>query len=172
MFEFYSYDHENVDAKIIDLYCRWLYQTARADGKSRVLQFGNLNMDSARISVFIERIKKVMVKATRWLQNILFQDFLMATDPVSFFIRIDLPKAFQPLEDICLNNGKTKERLLTKMEEAKLKEEEDVVLFISRYPLGSTKKWIEENEKEVLAWDFTNDDRIIYLSIELKVVVI
>jgi hypothetical protein len=45
-----------------------------------------------------------------------------------------------------LDNDKTKERLLTKMEEEKW----EVVLQISRYPLAATKKWIEENEKEVM----------------------
>jgi hypothetical protein len=85
----------------------------------------------------------------------------MATDPVTFLIRIDLPKAFQPQEDICLDNGKTKERLEIIMEEEKW----DVVLLISRCPLGSTKKWIEENEKEVLAWDFgAGNSRKIYLT--------
>jgi hypothetical protein len=93
----------------------------------------------------------------------------MATDPVSFFIRIKLQKALQPREAICLDNGKTKERLLmTKMEEARVQDKE--CDLISRCPLGSTKKWIEENEKEVLAWDFRTNDRTIYLSDELNVV--
>jgi hypothetical protein len=58
-FNFYSYDydHVNLDAKMIDLYCRWLYQTG-ADGKSRVLQFTSFGMDSAPISLFIDRIKR------------------------------------------------------------------------------------------------------------------
>jgi hypothetical protein len=43
----------------IDLYCRWLYQTARADGEPRVLLFGRRDVDSAPISLFIERIKHV-----------------------------------------------------------------------------------------------------------------
>jgi hypothetical protein len=97
----------------------------------------------------------------------------MATDPVSFFIRIILPKTFQPLENICLDNYKTKQRLVTKMEEAnpKFKKLEELVLLISRYPLASTKKWIEENEKEVMNWDFrAQNGRRIYLSRELKVV--
>jgi hypothetical protein len=42
----------------------------------------------------------------------------MATDPVTFIIRIRVPKPFQPQEDISLENDKTKERLLTKMEKA------------------------------------------------------
>jgi hypothetical protein len=90
----------------------------------------------------------------------------MATDPVSFFIRINFPKAFQLQEDICLDNGKTNERLLIKMGK-----KWEVVLQISRYPLASTKKWIEENEKEVLNWEF-GADKTIYLSGELRVVAI
>jgi hypothetical protein len=96
----------------IDLYCRWLSQTARADGKPRVLIFVRRNAESAPISLFIDQIKKVIiVKATCWLKNtyLFLQDFLMATDSITFFICIDLPKAFQPLEDICLENSRTKE---------------------------------------------------------------
>jgi hypothetical protein len=70
MCEFYSYDYEDLDAKTIDLYCRWLYQTARADGESRVLQLGRFDMESAPNSpLFIDRIKQVMVKTKRWLKN-------------------------------------------------------------------------------------------------------
>jgi hypothetical protein len=105
---------------------------------------------------------------TLCLENILFQDFQIATDPVSFFIRILLPKNFQPQKDICLNNGKTKEILLTKMEEGKVLSWE-VFLLISRYPQASSKKWIEENEKEVLNWEFVGDETI-YLCKDLKVV--
>jgi hypothetical protein len=95
----------------------------------------------------------------------------MATDPFTFFIQIILPEAFQPLEDICLDNGKTKERLQSKMEKVVLKYSDGVVLLISRYPLGSTKKWIEENEKEILTWVYSaTNGRTIYLSDELKVV--
>jgi hypothetical protein len=94
----------------------------------------------------------------------------MATDPVTFFIRINMPKAFPPLDNICLDNGKTKDRLLTKMEKAKVQDKdwEEVVLLISRYPLASAKKWIEEKEKEVLAWDSNAQNGIIYLSEELE----
>jgi hypothetical protein len=88
-----------------------------------------------------------------------------------------LPKAFQLQEDILLDNGKTKERLLTKIEEVDVSDWnwddtfKEVVLQISRYPLASTKKWIEENKKEVSTWDFTTT-RTIRLSKELKVVAI
>jgi hypothetical protein len=153
----------------IDLYCRWLYQTARADGKPRVLAVGR-NLDFAPISLFIERLKQViMVKTTHCLKNILFQDFQMATDPATFFIQINLPKAFLPLEHIILDNGNMKERLEIKMDEAKVQEE--VVLQISRCPLASTKKWIEENENEILSWDISEyNEKTIHLTQELKVV--
>jgi hypothetical protein len=85
-----------------------------------------------------------------------------------------VPKAFQPIQEICLENEKTKERLLTRMDKAKapdpdLDEWEEVVLLISRYPLASNKKWIVENEKDALKWDFSGY-RTIYLSEDLKVV--
>jgi hypothetical protein len=98
----------------------------------------------------------------QWLKNtFVFQDFLMAINPATFFIKILLPKAFPPQADICLDNDRTKERLLTKMEEAKVQEEEweEVVLLISRYSLGSTKKWIEGKELY---------QKRIYLSEKLK----
>jgi hypothetical protein len=86
----------------------------------------------------------------------------MATHPVSFLIRIILPKAFQPREDICLDNGKTKERLLTKMEKVDPSLENDKVrLQISRHPLTSTNKWIVGKEYH---------EKIIFLSKELKFV--
>jgi hypothetical protein len=124
----------------IDLYCRWLYQTARADGKPRVLNFERRNVNSAPIFLFIDRLKQVMVKAKGWLKNIIFQDFQVATDPATFFIQILLPKeAFPPLEEICLDNDKTKERFLTKMEETKGWKD---LLLISRCPLGSINNLI------------------------------
>jgi hypothetical protein len=56
---FYSYDAINLEPDKIDLYCRWLYQTPRADGKPRVLLIGRENSDSAPISLLIDRIKQV-----------------------------------------------------------------------------------------------------------------
>jgi hypothetical protein len=156
----------------IDLYCRWLYQAARADRKPRLLFLKRMNVTP--IYLFIDRLKQViMVKAPHWLINIIVQDFLMAADPICFFIRINLPKAFQPQENICLDNGKTKERFLTKMEVVNVPEQREyVVLLISRYPLASTKKWIVENEKELLNLEFNavENDRTIYLVKELKVI--
>jgi hypothetical protein len=99
----------------------------------------------------------------------------MATNPVTFFIRINLPKAsFQPEEEhIFILRNHENEILMTKMEEANTpdwEEWEEVALLISRYPLGSTKKWIEENEKEALNWDFRADNnRTISLTDVLKI---
>jgi hypothetical protein len=84
----------------------------------------------------------------------------MATDPATFLIRIDLPKAFQPQENICLINDKTRERLMTKMEETDLKEWETFVLLISRHPLASTKIWMDKEYS----------GKWIYLSNDLKFV--
>jgi hypothetical protein len=97
------------------------------------------------------------------------QDFLMATDPVTFFIRIILPKASRPQKGISVDNGKTNERLLTRMEDAEFLAWDEVLMLISRYPQASTKEWIDENEKEVLEW-FLIDDRKICLTKELKIV--
>jgi hypothetical protein len=91
----------------------------------------------------------------------------MATDPVTFFIRIILPKAFQPAEGgICLVNGKTKERLLTKMEKADpiLEKIEKIELLVSRYPLASAGKEFIVGEGMF--------EKTIYLTKELKGVAI
>jgi hypothetical protein len=56
---FYSYDANNLQPGKIDLYCRWLYQTPRADGNPRVLLFGQMQTDSESISFFLNRIKQV-----------------------------------------------------------------------------------------------------------------
>jgi hypothetical protein len=85
----------------------------------------------------------------------------MATDPVTFLIQIILPKAFQPQEAICLDNGKTKERLLIEIEEATNMEK--WLLQVSRFPLASPKKWNVGNEIY---------QRKMYLTKELKFVAI
>jgi hypothetical protein len=101
----------------------------------------------------------------------------MATNPVSFCIRIILPKGFQPEKDhIFILRNHENERLMTQMEEVTIPipdedDWEEVVLMILRYPLASTKKWIVENEKEVRNWEF-GADKTIYLCSELKVVAI
>jgi hypothetical protein len=92
-------------------------------------------------------------------QKYFFQDFLMASNPITFRIRIFLPKAFQPQEDICLDNDKTKERLLTEMTEADNGNGDQHVLQISR-SLASKKKWIGKRICQ----------KTIYLTKELKVV--
>jgi hypothetical protein len=111
--------------------------------------------------------------------DIFFQDFLRATHPITFFIRISLPKAsFQPEEEhiFTLRNDETNENLVTNMEEMRPFDQdgdkwEQVVLLVSRYPLSSTKKWIEENKKEVLDYDFSQVNRTIALdNEELKTV--
>jgi hypothetical protein len=147
----------------IDLYCRWLYQTARADGQPRMLRLYYMDLDYAPIFHFVDRLKQViMVKATCWPKNIFFQDFLMATDPINFSIQIILPKAFQLQEGICLDNGKTKERFQTQLKNNPSWDK--LVLLISRYLLASNmKKWIAV--KEIY-------EKKIYLTKELKVVAI
>jgi hypothetical protein len=59
--EYYSYDPKNLHATQIDLYCRWLYQPARADGKPRVLIIGRKDVDYSPVSFFIDRIRQVKV---------------------------------------------------------------------------------------------------------------
>jgi hypothetical protein len=98
----------------------------------------------------------------------------MATDPATFFIRINLLEDFKLQEDICLDNGKTNERLLTKTKVITDPDfdEKEVLLLISRYPRTSTKKWIVTNEKEAFNWDIRTNARSIYLPEEMEVVAI
>jgi hypothetical protein len=127
-----------------------------------MLLIERFDVDYSPISLFIDRIKQVKAKLCLGSKIFVFQDFLMATHPVSFLIRIILPKAFQPREDICLDNGKTKERLLTKMEKVDPSFEKNKVrLQISRHPLASMNKWIVGKEYY---------EKIIILSKELKFV--
>jgi hypothetical protein len=130
------------------------------------------------IYLFIDRLKQVIiVKAKHWLKNIIFQDFLMATNPVTFFIRINLSEHFQLQEDICLDNDKTNERLLIKTKVVNVPDFDDdnlkeVVLLISRSPLASTKKWILANEKEILNWDFRTTALTIRLPRAFKLCIV
>jgi hypothetical protein len=96
----------------------------------------------------------------------------MATDLATFFIRIHLLEDFKLQEDICLDNGKTNERLLTKTKVITDPDfdEKEVLLLISRYPRASTNKWIVANEKEVFNWDIGTCGRSIYLPEEMEVV--
>jgi hypothetical protein len=105
----------------------------------------------------------------------------MATHPIPFFICIHISRLetfqFQSQVDICLKNGQTNERFMTKLgkvapdsdfydEDA---EKEDALL-ISRNPIAATKQWIDEMEKEVLDWNFNKTQkRTISLDDELKV---
>jgi hypothetical protein len=76
-----------------------------------------------------------------------------------------LPKAFQYQEkDICLDNGKTKERLLIKMYMAdpNLEKRGKIALLISRHPLTSTKALIGGEE--------VYPKSIFYLCDDLKVI--
>jgi hypothetical protein len=89
----------------------------------------------------------------------------MASNPVTFFIRIILPKACQPPEGISLDNDKTKERLRSKMGKGhpNLEKCEKILLCISRIPLASTKILI--GSKDLY-------QKRIYLTKELTVVAI
>jgi hypothetical protein len=62
LYEFYSYfgDPEILHAAKIEKYCRWLYQTARADGKPRVLVLHyQMDRSYSPITLFINRLKQV-----------------------------------------------------------------------------------------------------------------
>jgi hypothetical protein len=93
----------------------------------------------------------------------------MATQQHTFFIRFYV-ETHLSWKDISLDNGKTNEKLEIKM--VKLNAEflwrNAKVLLFSRHPIGSTKKWIEDNENKVLEWKFHVQQRKIYLDDDLQ----
>jgi hypothetical protein len=104
-----------------------------------------------------------MLRVGSKYKKIYLQDFVMATNPVTFFIQINFPKAFQPPEAICLDNEKTKERFQCEIGEAgpKWQKAGKIPFQISRYPIASTGKWIVFGKEYY--------EKTIYLTNELKV---
>jgi hypothetical protein len=66
-----------------------------------------------------------------------------------------------------MENGQTKEKLVIKKVASHKKplsyQLEQKMMLILRYPLGAGKQWIEAHEREVLNWDFFEQDRRIDL---------
>jgi hypothetical protein len=93
----------------------------------------------------------------------------MASQPHTFFIRFYV-ETLLSWKDISLDNGKTNEKLEIKMVKpsASILWRNAKVLLFSRYPIGSTKKWIEDNENEVLEWNFYEQQRKISLDEDLE----
>jgi hypothetical protein len=74
--------------------------------------------------------------------------------------------AFEWQQDISLENGRTNEKMVIKRGKDMQKINQKVTL-ISRYPLleaAAAKKWIEENEKEILDWKLVEQHRRISLN--------
>jgi hypothetical protein len=90
----------------------------------------------------------------------IFQDFLEANHPVSFYIRLILPENFQ--QQISLENNKTNEKLVVKVKAGRL--------LISRHSSKAAKHKIEEEEKEISEWKSYGDNgpRRICLTRELS----
>jgi hypothetical protein len=110
----------------------------------------------------------------------------MATHPVFFFVRINFwlkPKGedkskWQEGIPFDLENGKTNERLVTKVYEENDDDEQqtdeyrgrrngDVILLISRYPMDADKQWMEDCEENILSWEF-GGPRMIEMGRELE----
>jgi hypothetical protein len=146
----------------------WLY-APRNDGKPRVLRFPKSFRDAKS---FIERIKKVYLKyrVKQTLANIL-QDFTKATCPVSFFVYVHVNGwGNVNWQDICLENGMTKEQLAIKTFDPLPTPSRDMdpfqspakkMVLICRYPMGANKGWIEENEQEIMEWKIVDQNRRI-----------
>jgi hypothetical protein len=90
-----------------------------------------------------------------------FQDFLEASNAVSFFISLEVPKNFQL--EISLENNKTNEKLLVKTQAGKYDSQR---LLISRHSSKAAKNKIEEEEKEITEWECYDGPRRIHLTQE------
>jgi hypothetical protein len=77
----------------------------------------------------------------------------MAKHAVPFFIRVET--GLRLLEDICLENGETNEKLLVV--------KRDAFVMISRYQMAANDAWIEANVQEILTFEHVSHDRTIYL---------
>jgi hypothetical protein len=88
---------------------------------------------------------------------------LAATSPISFFMKIFVDGNIDG-QDVSLDNTETNEKLLIKT----INPDEDEpkgpgMLLFSRYPMEASKKWVKDNEKEILNWNFDKMKRKIYL---------
>jgi hypothetical protein len=67
-------------------------------------------------------------------------------------------------QDVCIKNGETKEKLvMKKVDSQKMALEKYKMVLISRYPLNAGKKWITDNEKEAVEWNFDKQNGRIIL---------
>jgi hypothetical protein len=99
-----------------------------------------------------------------------FQDFLKATQPSSFVIRI-VVDWLDHRKDIYMQNDQTKEKLVIKRARSNgIKiDNEDRLLLISRHPLDETDGWVRQNDTKALHWDFDSQMRQIRLSRSLEI---
>jgi hypothetical protein len=85
------------------------------------------------------------------------KDFPNAIRPVSFFVYVQIFRhESAERQDICLHNGQTNERLVIKTINR-----HSLVMLISRYSVGANQEWIEANEREIMEWDFHEQNRRI-----------
>jgi hypothetical protein len=141
---------------------------ARTDGKPRHLLLFRIDVDSAPISLFIDRLKKVlMVKDSRFTlaQNYSFPGFSYGHKSHQFLDPNYFAKCFPTSRGNLLGKCQNQREISDQIEKADLNLVTDrLVLQISRYPLASKKNLILSKEEV--------DQKRIYLSKELKVVAI
>jgi hypothetical protein len=66
-------------------------------------------------------------------------------------------------QDSSTENGETKEKMVIKKVGPTVRVYQQTMALISRYPLGADKRWIEANEREVLDWQFDEQNGRICL---------
>jgi hypothetical protein len=92
------------------------------------------------------------------MQTIFLQDFSKDTRPVSFFIFLQSYGRGTDWQNICLDNGRTNERLMVKTTRTLYIQ----FVLIFRYPLGANQEWIEAKEQEIMGWYFRKQNRRIH----------
>jgi hypothetical protein len=64
-----------------------------------------------------------------------------------------------------VENGETKEKLVIKKVATSEPTNHQEMALMSRYPLAAGKRWIDENEREAINWDFDEQKGTICLAI-------
>jgi hypothetical protein len=76
--------------------------------------------------------------------------------------------------DVCMKNSETNEKLVIKKvnttAKVRLRKHQlgQKMALISRYPSNSYKEWIEANEREVVEWNFGDQNSRIYIHNPIK----
>jgi hypothetical protein len=108
--------------------------------------------------ISLNKLKRYIKIRTIEIKTNILKDFSNAIRPVSFFVHLQIFRHENAeRQDISLDNGRTNERLVIKTIDRY-----SLVVLISRYSVGANQQeWIEANEREIMEWDFHEQNRRI-----------